>query len=74
MISFHHSRSFNWFIEMKYFTLKVFVGVIAVFLFACHGKKPVLNPDYTSYVNTLIGTDFTGNTYPGAQTPFGWYS
>ncbi|MCD8194316.1 MAG: GH92 family glycosyl hydrolase [Tannerellaceae bacterium] len=27
--------------------------------------------DYTKYVNTLIGTDFTGNTYPGAQAPFG---
>lgn len=24
-----------------------------------------------TYVNTLIGTDFTGNTYPGAQVPFG---
>lgn len=56
---------------MKYFAINGLVGVIAVFLFACHGKKPVSNPDYTSYVNTLIGTDFTGNTYPGAQTPFG---
>ena len=27
--------------------------------------------DYTSYVNPFIGTDFTGNTYPGAQAPFG---
>lgn len=27
--------------------------------------------DYTHYVNPLIGTDFTGNTYPGAQVPFG---
>lgn len=23
------------------------------------------------YVNPMIGTDFTGNTYPGAQVPFG---
>ncbi|MCD7915738.1 MAG: GH92 family glycosyl hydrolase [Tannerellaceae bacterium] len=29
------------------------------------------NKDLTQYVNTLIGTDFTGNTYPGAQAPFG---
>lgn len=27
--------------------------------------------DYSSKVNTLIGTDYTGNTYPGAQVPFG---
>ncbi len=27
--------------------------------------------DLTQYVNPLIGTDFTGNTYPGAQVPFG---
>lgn len=27
--------------------------------------------DYTGLVNPFIGTDFTGNTYPGAQAPFG---
>lgn len=27
--------------------------------------------DYTLLVNPFIGTDFTGNTYPGAQAPFG---
>ncbi len=27
--------------------------------------------DYAQKVNTLIGTDYTGNTYPGAQAPFG---
>ncbi len=27
--------------------------------------------DYSKYVNPFIGTDFTGNTYPGAQAPFG---
>ena len=27
--------------------------------------------DLASYVNPFIGTDFTGNTYPGAQVPFG---
>lgn len=26
---------------------------------------------YTDLVNPFIGTDFTGNTYPGAQAPFG---
>lgn len=27
--------------------------------------------DLTKYVDPMIGTDFTGNTYPGAQMPFG---
>lgn len=27
--------------------------------------------DYTTEVNPMIGTDYTGNTYPGAQAPFG---
>ncbi len=31
----------------------------------------VQGKDYTAKVNTLIGTDYTGNTYPGAQAPFG---
>ncbi|MBR1889941.1 MAG: GH92 family glycosyl hydrolase [Alloprevotella sp.] len=26
---------------------------------------------YAEFVNPFIGTDFTGNTYPGAQSPFG---
>lgn len=31
----------------------------------------VVAEDYAKKVNTLIGTDYTGNTYPGAQAPFG---
>ena len=27
--------------------------------------------NFATKVNTLIGTDYTGNTYPGARTPFG---
>lgn len=27
--------------------------------------------DLIGYTNPMIGTDFTGNTYPGAQVPFG---
>ncbi len=27
--------------------------------------------DYASIANPFIGTDYTGNTYPGAQAPFG---
>ena len=28
-------------------------------------------PDYTQYVNTFVGTDFHGHTFPGAAWPFG---
>lgn len=39
---------------------------------ACVSNQPTpLATDYTAEVNSLIGTDFTGNTYPGAQAPFG---
>ena len=43
----------------------------AVFLGACSSPKQEAILDYTQYVNPFIGTDFTGNTYPGAQAPFG---
>lgn len=33
--------------------------------------KTDADADLASLVNPFIGTDFTGNTYPGAQTPFG---
>jgi predicted alpha-1,2-mannosidase len=38
---------------------------------ACAPRQEKNQVDYTSYVNPFIGTDFTGNTYPGAQAPFG---
>lgn len=31
----------------------------------------LLARDFTHYVNPFVGTDYTGNTYPGAQMPFG---
>lgn len=34
-------------------------------------KQTTNNTDYTQYVNPFIGTDFTGNTFPGAAVPFG---
>lgn len=46
--------------------------VLLLVFAACVSNKqtqPVV--DYTQYVNPFIGTDFTGNTYPGAQAPFG---
>lgn len=46
--------------------------VCAAFLGACVSGQPTQSDtDYTALVNPLIGTDFTGNTYPGAQAPFG---
>ena len=48
------------------------VLALALSLGACvsNSSKETAN-DYTQEVNPFIGTDFTGNTYPGAQAPFG---
>ena len=46
----------------------------AAALFSCGSSKSTSDADTTNYaalVNPFIGTDFTGNTYPGAQAPFG---
>ena len=45
------------------------VGVIWGVCVSCKSSLPPI--DYTQWVNPFIGTDFTGNTYPGAQVPFG---
>lgn len=50
--------------------------LLVLFLFslsACVSQQPDTKSKCyaTEYVNPFIGTDFTGNTYPGAQTPFG---
>lgn len=34
-------------------------------------KETYVDKDFTKYVNPFIGTDGPGNTYPGAQVPFG---
>ena len=49
-------------------------GFLLVFSFsACVSQQPDAETECyaTEYVNPFIGTDFTGNTYPGAQAPFG---
>lgn len=50
-----------------------FISLLAVPLLAIAACTSVKNTEnnYAQYVNPLIGTDFTGNTYPGAQVPFG---
>lgn len=48
------------------------VCILAALATACSTPDKVASgDDYTQYVNPFIGTDFTGNTYPGAQAPFG---
>lgn len=49
-------------------------GILLLFSFsACVSQQPDAETECyaTEYVNPFIGTDFTGNTYPGAQAPFG---
>jgi len=40
-------------------------------LFACSEKNVESENKLTNYVNTFVGTDGPGNTYPGAAAPFG---
>ena len=57
---------------MKYLTIIcVSLALTAVTVSSCEKKESNLTLDYTQFVNPFIGTDFTGNTYPGAQVPFG---
>lgn len=49
--------------------LAVLAGVAA---YGCvSSDKDASAEDLSKYVDPMIGTDFTGNTYPGAQVPFG---
>ncbi|WP_025663103.1 GH92 family glycosyl hydrolase [Aquimarina megaterium] len=48
--------------------------VLLLLLWSCNQEKVSVNlpeQSLTSYVNTFIGTDGPGNTYPGATLPFG---
>lgn len=58
------------------------VFAISVLILLCHfggscsysggeSEKITDTTNYMMLVNPMIGTDFTGNTYPGAQSPFG---
>ena len=44
---------------------------VGLALTVCGSCSQNTSEDYVSSVNPFIGTDFTGNTYPGAQVPFG---
>ena len=39
--------------------------------FSCSSPDQGIDSGWVQYTNPMIGTDFTGNTYPGAQVPFG---
>ena len=54
--------------------MKPYFYLLAFALTACHNpseQKELPKKQLTKYVNPFIGTDGTGNTYPGAMTPFG---
>lgn len=44
------------------------LACLAVTLYTC---QPAHHPDFTVYVDPMIGTDDHGHTFPGATTPFG---
>ena len=48
--------------------MRKLLTTLFVIVLACLPLKAI---DYTRLVNPMVGTDFTGNTYPGAQMPFG---
>ena len=55
---------------MRILSVSVLAALFA--LGACTSPKSSQpKTDYAQLVNPFIGTDFTGNTYPGAQAPFG---
>lgn len=48
------------------------LSVVLLVLIACSsGRTSQTTTEFVKEVNPFIGTDFTGNTYPGAQAPFG---
>ncbi len=58
------------------FSYSFLVAICCVLGYSCSdsgiGSYSVTDTtDYSLLVNPMIGTDFTGNTYPGAQAPFG---
>jgi len=55
---------------MNFIRNTIFPFFIFCLFLPCVASKP--KPiDYSKFVNPFIGTDYTGNTYPGASLPFG---
>lgn len=57
----------------KIYTSIAMICFFSSLLLSCKSKQTADDGgrDYAALVNPMIGTDFTGNTYPGAQAPFG---
>ena len=53
-------------IGIKYYSI-----ILVTALFACLNVQTESSRNYVEFVNPFIGTDFRGNTYPGATVPFG---
>jgi predicted alpha-1,2-mannosidase len=51
--------------------LREFSLIMCLVLFSTHGIAQKQKTDYTKFVNTFIGTDGTGHTFPGPSMPFG---
>lgn len=52
----------------------ILVGTAGLIMMACSTEQATTQQheeNFAAVVNPMIGTDFTGNTYPGAQAPFG---
>ncbi|RKE46862.1 GH92 family glycosyl hydrolase [Sphingobacterium detergens] len=54
---------------MKYMKYLACAGLLGIL--SCASQRDSAEGSYAKSVNPFIGTDFTGNTYPGAQSPFG---
>jgi len=54
---------------MKYMKYLACTGLLGIL--SCASQQDSAEGSYAKSVNPFIGTDFTGNTYPGAQSPFG---
>lgn len=50
--------------------INTFLSACVLMMVGCTSPQPK-DINLAELVNPLIGTDFTGNTYPGAQAPFG---
>ncbi|MDM1294224.1 glycoside hydrolase family 92 protein [Sphingobacterium sp. N143] len=54
---------------MKFINYLISASLLSVM--GCAVQNNTEERSYANLVNPFIGTDFTGNTYPGAQSPFG---
>lgn len=71
IFSFHAMRNGIGMLLLGFFFIFIGAMLAVIALTSCSNDRKVESYDLTSYVNPMIGTDFTGNTYPGAQVPFG---